>query len=116
MIRAHLEEEPRVLLQLVRRPVVVRGGAPQGAEELERDQDAVEDEPDGACGSHDAQVVARTAFIEFPARQIRQRVQGVGAVRLLRAVEHLGAALHQRPDAHRVEGGAGVNAVQRAVL
>ena len=110
MIRAHLEEEPRVLLQLVRRPVVVRGGAPQGAEELERDQDAVEDEPDGACGSHDAQVVA------FPAFQVRQRVQGVGAVRLLRAVEHLGAALHQRADGDGVEGNAGVNAVERAVL
>ena len=115
MQRAHLEEEPGVLLYLVRCPVAVRSGAVQGAEELERHQDAVEHQADGPCGGEDVQV-PRISFIEFPARQIRQRVQGVGAVRLLRAVEHLGAALHQRPDGDGVECNAGVDAVKRAVL
>ena len=60
MIRAHLEEEPRVLLQLVRRPVVVRGGAPQGAEELERDQHAVEGDAGSAAGNE-------SQVLSFPA-------------------------------------------------
>ena len=109
MIRAHLEEEPRVLLQLVWRPVPVRGGAVQGAEELERHQDAVEHQADRAK-------TGKNHVVAFPALHVRQRVQGVGAVRLLRAVEHLGAALHKRPDGDCVEGYAGINAVERAVL
>lgn len=112
MQRAHLEEKPRVLLQLVRRPVAVRGGAPQGAEELERHEDAVEHEADDAKTGKDHVV----PDFHFPADEVRQRVQGIRAVGLLRAVEHLGAALHQRPDAHRIEGDAGVDAVKRAVL
>ena len=99
-----------MLLQLVRRPVAVRGRAPQGAEELERRQDAVEHESDGARGGEKLGVQSP------PADHVRQRVQGVGAVRLLRAVEHLGAALHQRPDRDGIERDAGVDAVQRAVL
>ena len=56
MQRAHLEQEPGVLLQLVRRPVAVRGGATQGAEEIERHQDAVDHEADCARGSEEVQV------------------------------------------------------------
>ena len=110
MRRAHLEEEPRVLFQLVRRQVPVRSGAAQGAEERERDQNAVEHESDCARGRETVQVRV------FPAGDVRQRVQGVGTVRLLRAVEHLGAALHQRTDTHCVQSNPGINAVERPVL
>ena len=102
-----------MLLQLVWRPVAVRGGVPQGAEELERDEDAVDHESDCSRGGEEVQV---PLVIGIPADHVGQRVQGVGTVGLLRAVEHLGAALHQRPDGDGIEGNAGVDAVECAVL
>ena len=71
MPRAHLEEKPRVLLQLVWRPVPVRGGAVQRAKELERHQDAVEHEADRTNGGQNH------VYLVIPAGDVRQRVQGV---------------------------------------
>ena len=94
-----------MLLQLVLTPLAVLGGASQGHEELEGHDCAIKHQT--GCTERRKE----TCVEALPADRVRQHIQGGGAIRLLRAVEHLGAALDQRPDRHRVEGRAGVDAV-----